>query len=190
MRKGGKAVRGPINLLPAWGRRTIVLFACTRVSISKTRCHWLASARRRYPCHLAWQVDKFAEPEDVTHSIERPLPKPRNSEAISSLWRWIAIVRAPLSRAASGLGLCESPVFETLDDPDYRTILGKITKASQQHQQEKRFDMEGFRPNDHYTIQMQRFGILPPDLAPDEPIDVYATDEAYWRTFWYRAAED
>jgi hypothetical protein len=29
---------------------------------------------------------------------------------------------------------------------------------------------------------MQRFGILPSDLPEDAPIDVYATDRAYWES--------
>ena len=32
---------------------------------------------------------------------------------------------------------------------------------------------------------MKRFGILSADLEPDDPIDVYQTDERYWRSFWY-----
>jgi hypothetical protein len=35
---------------------------------------------------------------------------------------------------------------------------------------------------------MKRFGILPANLAPSEPVDPYATDLAYWQTFWYRPA--
>jgi hypothetical protein len=31
---------------------------------------------------------------------------------------------------------------------------------------------------------MQRFGILPPELKDTDPVDPYATDEAYWRSFW------
>jgi hypothetical protein len=34
---------------------------------------------------------------------------------------------------------------------------------------------------------MQRFGFLPKNLAPDAPIDIYATDRAYWDSFNYRA---
>jgi hypothetical protein len=31
---------------------------------------------------------------------------------------------------------------------------------------------------------MKRFGILPVTLDPKDPVDVYATDEKYWRSFW------
>ena len=96
------------------------------------------------------------------------------------------IVRAPLSEAAGGLGLCRPGVFPGRDDPDYRAILGTIEAAAGRHREAKRFDMPGFRPNDHYLVQMRRFGMLPERLDPDQPIDGYAADRAYWETFWYR----
>ncbi len=99
------------------------------------------------------------------------------------------LVRAPLAQAAGGLGWCSKPVFTSVDDADYRAILARIEAAAALHRQEKRFDMPGFRPNVYYVRMMQRYGILPADLAPDAPIDVYATDEAYWRSFWYRAED-
>jgi hypothetical protein len=46
--------------------------------------------------------------------------------------------------------------------------------------------MPGFRPNKYYLREMKRFGILPPDLAPDDPVDPYATDRRYWQSFWYQ----
>ena len=48
----------------------------------------------------------------------------------------------------------------------------------------KRFDMPGFHPGPEYVREMVRYGILP--RAPDSPIDVYATDRAYWESLWYR----
>ena len=95
------------------------------------------------------------------------------------------LLRAPLAGTAGGLGLCEPPVFAGTEDADYREILGAVTAAARRHRQTKRFDMPGFRPNDYYIRQMQRFGVLPEKLKPDEPIDVYATDQAYWKSFWY-----
>jgi hypothetical protein len=32
---------------------------------------------------------------------------------------------------------------------------------------------------------MQRYGVLPRDLAPDAPIDFYTADLAYWNSFRY-----
>lgn len=46
------------------------------------------------------------------------------------------------------------------------------------------------RPSSQYIREMKRYGILPNDLDPAAtPIDVYATDEAYFRSFWYRTRQ-
>jgi hypothetical protein len=45
--------------------------------------------------------------------------------------------------------------------------------------------MSGFRPNRHYIREMQRFGFLPQHLDPNETIDCYAVDRAYWDSFLY-----
>jgi hypothetical protein len=43
------------------------------------------------------------------------------------------------------------------------------------------------RPSPHYVRELQRYGILPPEFDLDrDPIDVYATDQAYWRSLWHR----
>jgi hydrazine synthase alpha subunit-like protein/WD40 repeat protein len=39
------------------------------------------------------------------------------------------------------------------------------------------------KPSPLYVREMKRYGILP--LNTDAPIDVYATDEVYWRSFWH-----
>ena len=95
------------------------------------------------------------------------------------------LLRAPLSKSSGGLGLCEEEVFRNTSDPDYRRLLGAISESSEQLRQRKRFDMPGFRPNEHYIREMQRFGFLPRDLKPQDPIDIYKTDRAYWMSFWY-----
>ena len=48
----------------------------------------------------------------------------------------------------------------------------------------KRFDMPGFQPNKHYIRELKRFGVLPTKAGPDDPIDVYRADQAYWRSLW------
>ena len=55
----------------------------------------------------------------------------------------------------------------------------------------KRFDMPGFKPNEHYVREMKRFGILPQsfDLAKDA-IDVYETDRKYWESMWHLPQSD
>ena len=95
------------------------------------------------------------------------------------------LLKAPLAKSAGGLGLCRGTVFRSTSDPDYQKLLTAISKASAELQRFKRFDMPGFRPNAVYIREMQRFGFLPPDLSDEAPIDVYATDRAYWRSFWF-----
>lgn len=96
------------------------------------------------------------------------------------------LLQAPLAEDSGGLGLCKPAVFTDTDDADYQTILGAIREAQAKHDKHKRFDLPGFRPNDYYIYQMQRYGVLPKDLKPTDPVDPYATDRAYWRLFWYR----
>jgi hypothetical protein len=90
-----------------------------------------------------------------------------------------------LSKEAGGLAICGNEVFKNTNDPGYQAILSAIRTSANQLATEKRFDMPGFRPNKHYIREMKRFGILPADLGADDPIDVYETDERYWRSFWY-----
>ncbi len=101
------------------------------------------------------------------------------------------LLLAPLDRDAGGWGLCakKKRVFRSDEDKDYRTLLKDIRAAADRLAKHKRFDMPGFRPNRHYVREMKRYGILPESLdASKTPIDVYETDEAYWRSFWYTPA--
>jgi len=96
------------------------------------------------------------------------------------------LLRAPLAKQSGGLALCKETVFADTDDPLYRQMLSAIQDAHQRLNRGKRFDMPGFRPNQHYIREMQRFGFLPKELKPEDPIDVYAVDRAYWDSFHYR----
>jgi len=96
------------------------------------------------------------------------------------------ILRAPLAKEAGGLELCREVVFKDKSDPLYQRMLGAINAAHEKLKVGKRFDMPGFRPNEHYIREMQRFGFLPKDLGPDDPIDVYAVDKTYWDSFHYQ----
>ncbi len=43
------------------------------------------------------------------------------------------------------------------------------------------------RPSEQYVREMKRYGLLPPDFNPKTTsIDVYAVDEAYFRSFWHQ----
>ena len=110
------------------------------------------------------------------------------------------VLLAPLSKKGGGLGLCREldaagkpgkpvTVFADTKDPDYRKILAMCRDGNKQLDKIKRFDMPGFRPTAAYIREMQKYGILSRNLAPDAPVDVYATDRAYWRSLWWRAQQ-
>lgn len=78
-------------------------------------------------------------------------------------------------------------VFKSTADPDYQKILAHVAAAGDRLNEIKRFDMPGFKPNEHYVREMKRYGVLPPsfDLEKDE-INVYDTDKKYWASFWHK----
>lgn len=106
---------------------------------------------------------------------------------------------APLARRAGGLGICRSPsateaadddgVFAGSDDDDYQLILALCRDGQTRLETIKRFDMPGFRPSAEYVREMTRFGVLPENASSASAIDVYAADEAYWRSHWWPAGE-
>ena len=96
------------------------------------------------------------------------------------------VLKAPLLKIAGGLDLCGGDVFKNTNDPDYQKILAGIRVGAKQLADGKRFDMPGFRANKYYIREMRRFGFLPQDLGPDDPVDHYATDQAYWKSFWWQ----
>ena len=92
-------------------------------------------------------------------------------------------LQAPLSAEAGGLGLC-GEVFRSRGDADYQEILAAVEDAAARLEEQRRFDVPGFRPSPYYVRQMQNYGILPAGLPPETPLDVYALDRAYWRSLW------
>jgi len=103
------------------------------------------------------------------------------------------LLLAPLAERAGGLALCRdeqgqpAAVLPDTRDPDYQKLLAMVTAGKANLDRMKRFDMPGFRPRPQYVREMKRFGILPADHPDDAPLDVYATDRAYWQSLWYRA---
>ncbi len=93
------------------------------------------------------------------------------------------MLRGPLAKEAGGLGACKETIFADKNDPLYKEMLASLHGAHNRLYEGKRFDMFGFRPNEHYIREMQRFGFLPKDLKPDDPIDIFAVDRAYWDSF-------
>ena len=98
------------------------------------------------------------------------------------------LLRAPLAKEAGGLGLCSKIVFENKDDPVYQEILRNIERTHRQLQRGKRFDMPGFRPNNDYIREMQKYGFVKKDLGPDELFDYYQAEREYFDSFYYDPA--
>jgi len=121
-------------------------------------------------------VNVFGHGNDMRPQVVCNISRPEKS----------LVLRAPLSKESGGLGLCKEAVFADTSDPLYQQILAAIRDAHARLQAGKRFDMPGFRPNEYYIREMQRFGFLPADLKPEDPIDVYAVDKDYWDSFRYR----
>ncbi len=97
------------------------------------------------------------------------------------------LLRAPLAKAAGGLGLCGGAApFTDADDPDYQLVLAAIKRAATRLAEGGRFDLPGFRPNDYYLHQMTRYGVLAEVPGSDHPIDPYALDRSYWALFGIR----
>jgi hypothetical protein len=132
-----------------------------------------------------WQI-KYSDPRlQFSRHILYNLTTPEQS----------LLLMAPLAKKAGGYGICRDvtqsnpqPVIEHTSDANYLAILSAIRFTAKRLDEMKRFDMPGFRPRQAYIREMQRFGILPPNLAADTPVDAYATDRAYWKSLWYRPA--
>jgi hypothetical protein len=84
---------------------------------------------------------------------------------------------APDPRVLNGTGLQEE-IFN-------QKLLALCAAGKARLKQIKRFDMPGFVPPNEWVREMQRYGLLPPDLQPAERIDVYATEQDYWRLLWH-----
>lgn len=97
------------------------------------------------------------------------------------------LLLAPLAKRSGGLEACGTAVFADTHDPDYQKVLRAVRDAKNKLDEIKRFDMPGFVPRQEYVHEMKRFGILPGDMPDGTPIDVYATERAYWKSLWYRA---
>ncbi len=96
------------------------------------------------------------------------------------------LLRAPLAKPAGGWGIC-GKVFEDKDDPGYRNLLTNIRAGKKMMDSPPRFGQPGFKPNRQYVREMKKYGILPKQLDPaKDPIDVFAIDQAYWKSFWHR----
>lgn len=96
-----------------------------------------------------------------------------------------ALLLVPLSAAAGGYAGSDKTkhkeVFSSRDDVDYQTILQGIQRAREALSENKRFEMPGFKPNEHYVREMKKYGVLSPDFdIAQGNVDSYAIDRKYW----------
>ena len=112
------------------------------------------------------------------------------------------MLMAPLAQDADGWGMHRRDaegnpvgemieVFENTDDPDYLAILNFIEMGRLCLDQNKRWDMPGFKPHPFYVREMKRYGVLSEtfDLERDE-IDVFEVDRRYWESGWYEFMDE
>lgn len=115
-------------------------------------------------------------------------------------------VRAPLSRAAGGLGVCEEksgkPVFTSVEDEDYLAILNAIKRGRQYIlEEDNRPEMlipsenngrdcpQKYVPRWPYLREMIRYGLLPYDADPNASYNPYELDEIYWESLHYKVPQ-
>jgi hypothetical protein len=162
-----------------------------------------AMNRRCDSCHQGPSRLPHALSDENTPSFWRPNWSDRrlhlSRHVVFSLTRpeQSLVLLAPLARKAGGYGACKDPktgqggevveVFGNTNDADYQKILAAIRRGKRTLDEITRFDMPGFRPTPYYVREMKRYGVLPDSLdAAKDPIDVYATDRAYWRSLWWQ----
>jgi hypothetical protein len=102
---------------------------------------------------------------------------------------------APLAKSAGGYAACRqitkgknakaadkaAIVFESKEDPDYRTLLGAIKAAKALHDSDPRWDTRGWKAPVEYIREMKRHGILPESFdRQTDPLDPHEIDKQYW----------
>jgi hypothetical protein len=158
-------------------------YAALNTGDHPARLNWGKIAQRCGECHLHDAKDRRGKPIKRWH-FGRGISTTRGTTYNISRPEKSLALRAPLAKEAGGLALCEKVVFQNKEDPLYREILSAVQDAHRRLQEGKRFDMPGFRPNEDYIREMQRFGFVPKDLGPEETFDFYAAEKAYFDS-WY-----
>jgi hypothetical protein len=166
---------------PKWRHRVAAKTAIRR------RCASCHSGPRRLPTdpldevgQKGYTIVKELLPRRMSHHVVFNLTRPEKS----------LLLLAPLAKEHGGYAICrdretDRPVFDTKADTDYRVLLEMIQSSKALLDASPRFDRHDFRPNPHYVREMRRMGVLP-NKTPRSLINVYATDEAYWRSFWWQ----
>jgi hypothetical protein len=93
------------------------------------------------------------------------------------------ILKAPLDKAAGGLGLCSTtdgkPAgYSGTSDPTYQAVLAAIQSAAKNL---NAYERPGFKPSPDYLREMIRYGVLPAGFDPaKDPFDPYDIDRRYF----------
>jgi mono/diheme cytochrome c family protein len=149
------------------------------------RCHTGALALPDSPSDNQgmppWAVDYGSPKLRFSRHILYNLTRPEQS----------ALLLAPLAASAGGWGVCKrgdapADALASASSGDYAVLLAAVRRTAARLDEIKRFDMPGFVPRAAYVREMVRYGLLPADHDPASPVDVYALEERYWQSFWYR----
>ncbi len=152
-----------------------------------------AHQRRCAKCHNSLPfLERYSiggEPRDglrnthLAYNLTRPKKSP--------------ILLAPLARKGGGWGMQKRnadgepegdmvEVFQDTDDPDYQAILGYIEIGRLCLEENKRWDMPGFKLHPFYVREMKRYGVLPESFDPDSvDVDPFAIDRRYFESSWH-----
>ena len=123
----------------------------------------------------AW-MKKYADPRLQFHR-ERVYNLTRPNKSL--------LLLAPLSVAAGGYGTCGN-IFTDTNDTDYQAILKSIIAGKRFVDSLTRFNMTVFHPRPDWVREMIKYGVLPAGTKSTDPIDVYATEEKYWESLWWK----
>ena len=158
--------------------------------VEKRRCGSCHTKRLRLPASPSdnmgmppWAV-RYGDPRlRFSRHILYNLTRPEKS----------LLLLAPLAKGAGGFGICKkgketARVFADTSDADYQKLLAAVRDTARQLSEIKRFDMAGFQPRPAYLREMKRYGLLPKDQTDGVPVDYYALEQKYWRSFWHEPA--
>ncbi len=95
------------------------------------------------------------------------------------------LLLAPLSVSGGGFATCGN-VFASTSDTDYVAILNSAVAGKNYIDSVSRFNMPNFHPRQDWVREMIRYGILPAGTKSSSSIDVYATEEKYWESLWWK----
>ena len=152
---------------------------------------WAVIRRRCASCHNKPGMQLPTDIKGIKPHYYRVIPEGAERFATPLLFnesrpeRSLALL-APLAKEAGGYGICPGPVFRDTSDPDYQRVLAALRPPADYLKTATLYNMPAFKPNVHYVREMKRYAVLPSSFdSAKDPIDVFATDQAYWRSMWH-----